>query len=149
MAEHDMPSLWDRWIDLWNGDLEQASEMEAEQVSSLNTEAEQPTLPPTGQLDQAQSRRSESPPKSEVQKAVLQPTQSTKCTFFGTVPIDLKRFQESGVSLVECPDCASMRTLEPRGGILRFKSHDKRKTTTANTGQRWIRIDADWNVLGE
>ncbi|MFL5798257.1 MAG: ester cyclase [Actinomycetota bacterium] len=22
MAEHDMSSLWDRWIELWNGDLE-------------------------------------------------------------------------------------------------------------------------------
>jgi predicted ester cyclase len=23
MAEHDMTSLWDRWVELWNGDLEQ------------------------------------------------------------------------------------------------------------------------------
>jgi hypothetical protein len=129
--------------------LEEASETEAEQVSSLNTEAEQPTLTPTGQLDQARSRRSESPPKSEVQEAVSQPTQSTKCTFSGIVPIDLKRFQESGVSLVECPDCASMRTLEPRGGVLRFKPHDKRKTTTPNTGRRWARGKTDWDVVGE
>ncbi len=119
--------------------LEEASE----------TEAEQPTLTPTGQLDQARSRRCESPPKSEVQEAVSQPTQSTKCTFSGIVPIDLKRFQESGVSLVECPDCASMRTLEPRGGVLRFKSHDKRKTTTPVTSQRWAKKgNVDWDVVG-
>jgi hypothetical protein len=106
-------------------------------------------LTPTGQVDQARSRRSESPPKSEVQVAVSQPTQSTKCTFSGIVPIDLKRFQESGVSLVECPDCASMRTLEPRGGVLRFKSHDKRKTTTPNTGRRWAKKgNVDWDVVG-
>lgn len=97
--------------------LEEASE----------TEAEQPTLTPTGQLDQARSRRCESPPKSEVQEAVSQPTQSTKCTFSGRVPIDLKRFQESGVSLVECPDCASMRTLEPRGAVLRFRVSRQRQ----------------------
>jgi hypothetical protein len=62
--------------------------------------------------------------------------------------ISLKRFQESGVTLVECPDCACTRTLSPHGGVPRFKSHDKRKTTTPTTGQRWARIDSDWNVVG-
>jgi hypothetical protein len=127
---------------------EQASETEAEQVSSLNTRPEQPTSAPPVQGDEARSRRSESQPKSEVEEAVPQLPQSAKCTFSGIVPIDLKRFQESGVALVECPACASMRTLEPRGGVLRFKSHDKRKTTTPNTGQRWARIDSDWDVVG-
>ncbi len=73
---------------------------------------------------------------------------SSKCTFFGIVPIGLKRFLDSGVALVECPDCACTRTLEPRGGVLRFKPHDRRKTTTPNTGPRWTRIDEDWNVVG-
>ena len=41
-----------------------------------------------------------------------------------------------------------MRTLEPRGGVLRFKSHDKRKTTIPNTGQRWAKGEPDWNVIG-
>jgi predicted ester cyclase len=27
MAGHDNKSLWDRWIELWNGDLEQAKEI--------------------------------------------------------------------------------------------------------------------------
>jgi hypothetical protein len=129
--------------------LEEASETGAEQVSSLDTQSERPTLTPTGQVDQARSRRSESPLKSEVREAVSQPTQSTKCPFSGVVRIHLKRFQESGVSLVECPDCASMRTLEPRGGVLRFKSHDKRKTTTPNAGQRWAKKGTvDWDVVG-
>src|SRR6266568_5758915 len=73
---------------------------------------------------------------------------SSKCTFFGIVPIGLKRFLDSGVALVECPDCACTRTLEPRGGVLRFKPHDRRKTTTPNTGPRWTRIDEDWYVEG-
>jgi len=64
------------------------------------------------------------------------------------VPIDLKRFLDSDVALVECPDCAATRTLEPHGGVLRFKSHDKRKTRTLNTEQRWARLDSDWDVVG-
>src|SRR6266567_3091931 len=67
-----------------------------------------------------------------------------KCTFSGIVQISLKRFEESGVALVECPDCGRTWTLSPRGGVLRFKSHDKRKTTTLNTGQRWARGKTDW-----
>jgi hypothetical protein len=72
--------------------------------------------------------------------------QSPKCTFSGVVHIPLKRFLESGVALVECPDCLATRTLSPHGGVLRFKSHDKRKTTTPNTELRWARIASDWKV---
>jgi len=117
---------------------QQTSETQAEQVSSPNEEQKIPPISPTEQVTQARSRK----------KAVSQPAASDKCTFFGVVPIDLKRFEESGVALVECPNCACTRTLEPRGGVLRFKSHDKRKTTTPNTGQRWGKGEPDWNVIG-
>ena len=107
--------------------LQQASETEAEQVSSLTPQPE-PPISPTEQLEQARSRK----------EAAVSVTTSIKCTFSGmVVPIDLKRFEESGVTLVECPDCACTRTLEPHGGVLRFKSHNKRKTTTPNTERRW------------
>src|SRR5438067_6708041 len=59
-----------------------------------------------------------------------------KCTFPGIVEIEAKRFLESGIKLVECPSCARTRTLEPRNGVLRFPSHDKRKTRTSQTEQR-------------
>ena len=62
-----------------------------------------------------------------------------KCSFPGVLSIELKRFLDSGISLVECPDCARMRSLEPRNGVLRFPSHDKRKIRTPNTDQRWTR----------
>lgn len=76
-------------------------------------------------------------------------TRSPKCTFSSVVvPIDSKRFLESDVTLVECPDCAATRTLEPHGGVLRFKYHDKRKTATPNTEPRWARGETDWDVVG-
>ena len=118
---------------------EQASETETEQVSSLNAQLEQSPISPIEQADQAQSRK----------EAVISATTAIKCTFSGVVvPIDPKRFQESGVTLVECPDCACTRTLEPHGGVLRFKSHNKRKTTTPNTEPRWAKGRTDWDVVG-
>jgi hypothetical protein len=77
------------------------------------------------------------------------PSPSAKCTFAGVVAIDLTRFADSGVALVECPDCARMRSLSPRKGVLRFPSHDRRKLQTTVTGVRWAAIGkTDWGVVG-
>lgn len=117
----------------------QASGTETKQISSPHARAEQSSSAPTEQADQARSR----------EEAATQPTSSIKCTFSGVVvPIDLKRFQESGVMLVGCPDCARTRTLEPHGGVLRFESHNKRKTTTPNTERRWAMCETIWRVVG-
>lgn len=119
----------------------QTSGMETEQVSLPHASRELSPISSTEQADQAQSQKG---------SAVLA-TASIKCTFSRmVVPIDLKRFQKSGVTLVECPDCACTRTLEPYGGVLRFKSHNRRKTTTPNTERRWAaKGEMDWDVVGE
>ncbi|GCE15483.1 hypothetical protein KTT_53420 [Tengunoibacter tsumagoiensis] len=104
---------------------EQASGTQAEQTSPFPEE--QPNPPAEREhIDRTHARR----------EVMAQATQPAKCTFSGGVPIDLVRFVESCVALVECPDCACMRTHSPHGGVLRFKSHDRHKTTTPNTGQR-------------
>jgi AAA domain len=71
-----------------------------------------------------------------------------KCPFPGVVAIEAKRFLESGVKLVECPNCLRTRSLEPHNGVLRFPSHEKRKTHTPNTDQRWAMGETAWNVVG-
>ena len=116
--------------------LEQTSDTQAEQVSFPNEEQKLPSSVPTEQVTQVRSQK----------KAVSQSVASVKCTFSGVVPIDLKRFEESGVALVECPDCGRAWTLSPSGRVLRFKSHDKRKTNTPNTEPRWVKRETDWDV---
>ena len=118
---------------------EQTSDTQAEQVSSPNAQQKLPSSVPTKQVTQARSRK----------KAVSQTAASDKCTFSGVVQISLQRFEESGVALVECPGCGRAWTLSPSGGVLRFKSHDKRKMNTPNTGRRWVREkgETDWNVV--
>ena len=64
------------------------------------------------------------------------------------VPIEAQRFLDGGTLNVECPECAAMRSLEPRRGVLRFPSHDKRKTRTPQTGQRWVKRETAWEVAG-
>jgi len=118
----------------------QTSETETEQVSSPQASPEPSPISPTEQADQPRSQ----------EEVAIPATTSTKCTFLGVVPIDIKRFEESGVSLVECPDCGRTWTLSPRGGVVRFKSHDKRKTNTPVTSRRWARGEGktDWDVVG-
>ncbi|GHO78193.1 hypothetical protein KSD_59640 [Ktedonobacter sp. SOSP1-85] len=48
-----------------------------------------------------------------------------------------------------CADCACTRTLNPQGEVLQLKAHDKRKTSTPNTGPRWAKVETDWDVIGK
>ncbi len=77
-------------------------------------------------------------------------SKTANCTFSGElVPIDLKRFTDSGINLVECPDCGRMRSLSPVKGVLRFKSHTRRKQQTPLTEKRWSSSGkTDWDVVG-
>src|SRR5713101_4000074 len=67
----------------------------------------------------------------ETRKEPVQTSTSPKCTFSRmVVPIDLKRWTESSVTLVECSDCGRTRSLSPSKGVLRFPPHDRRKMQT-------------------
>ena len=77
----------------------------------------------------------------------VQTGQTPKCTFSGMVAIELQRFLDSGVKLVECPNCARTRSLSPRKGVFRFPSHDKRKTQAPVTSQRWAMGETIWEVV--
>ena len=78
----------------------------------------------------------------------MQTANTLKCSFSGVISIESKRFLDSGIALVECPDCARTRSLSPRNGVLRFPSHDKRKTRTPVTSQRWAMQKTIWEVVG-
>jgi hypothetical protein len=130
-----------------NGNIE-ASETEAEQVASSNVQPEKPTSTPQLQEDQTRSHGHEPGTRSEVQPTEPASIKTAKCTFSGEVPIDLNRFVDSGVALVECPGCGRAWTLSPHGGMPRFKAHDKRKTQTQTTSRRWVRIASVWDVVG-
>ena len=118
----------------------QMGEKQAEQTSSPNEEQKIPPIPSTEQVVGTSSRR----------KAVSEVAASDTCTFSGGVPIDIKRFEQSGTRVVECPDCGANRTLEPHRGILRFKQHDriKRKTKAQLATLRWARRGQTWKVVG-
>jgi hypothetical protein len=117
----------------------QESEATASQISSFEEEQKIPGSRSTEQPPHAPSRR----------KAEVPPATSDKCTFSGVVQIPPKRFEESGVARVECPGCGRTWTLSPRSGVLRFKSHDKRKTTTPHAERRWAKGEGEtgWDVV--
>jgi hypothetical protein len=74
---------------------------------------------------------------------------SPKCTFAGVVPIDLTRFANSGIAVVDCPACSRTRSLSPGKGVLRFPSHVRRKMQTPVTSKRWSTSGkAEWAVVG-
>ena len=129
----------------------------------LGNPAPLPGTPPPDQSANGASDLSASPEgavstgsKTRIERAAtrdlvgdqVQTVKTLKCPFPGLVEIEAKRFLESGIKLVECPNCASTRTLSPRNGVLRFPSHDKRKTHTPNTQRRWDMGETAWDVVG-
>jgi hypothetical protein len=114
--------------------------------------------PPSKSTDQGNGSGTE-PEQEAVQTSVQQNTTETvgeqmqtvktpKCTFSGVASIELQCFLDSGVTLVECPNCARTRSLSPRKGVLRFPSHSKRKTNAPVTSQRWAMCETIWEVVG-
>ncbi|GHO58358.1 hypothetical protein [Ktedonobacter robiniae] len=120
-------------------DDQNASSISPAQTELVDTKEESQTLAPKS--EQVSERK-----RVESQK---QPVTQPKCTFFGEVPIDLQPFLDSGVPLVECPDCTSTSALSPHKGILQFKPHKRRKTRSTSTEPRWARRETIWAVVNE
>jgi hypothetical protein len=114
----------------------------AEPVSVNGKEPERQTI--------SENERVETPQTMETAEEQEQTSNSPNCTFSGElVPLDLKRFTESGIGLVECPRCGRMRSLSPSKGVLRFKPHTRRKQQTPLTEKRWSATGkTDWAVVG-
>lgn len=118
-----------RMIDGARPDTPVARPDEAESARTNGTEPQRET----GQESEQQNMLK----TAETVKEQGQTSTSPKCTFAGVVSIDLQRFLDSDIRLVECPDCSRTRSLSPVKGVLRFPSHDRRKVQTPVTAKRW------------
>ncbi len=138
VLRHDTLKL----IDGAGPDALATSQNKAEPASVNGKEPERQTVPENEQQNTMNT--------VETAKEQEQTSTSPNCTFSGElVPIDLKRFTESSISLVECPGCGRMRSLSPSKGVLRFKPHTRRKQQTPLTEKRWSATGkTDWDVVG-
>jgi hypothetical protein len=132
-----------RIIDGAGPDVPVENRDEAEPEVAHGKEPEQQTIP--------ENERASTTKTVETAKEQEQTSTSPKCAFSRTViPIDLKRFTNSGVTSVECPDCGRTRSLSPVKGVLRFPPHEPRKIQTEVQGKRWSATGkTDWAVVGE
>jgi hypothetical protein len=115
---------------------------QAEPAGVNGTAPEQPTVP---ENERAGTSQTAGTPQAQAQTGT-----SPTCPFSGElVSIDLTRFTDSGITLVECPRCGRMRSLSQSKGILRFKAHPLRKQQTPLTEKRWSTTGTtDWAVVG-
>ena len=113
-------------------------------ASEPGVNGKEPERQTASEKEQQNTTKTVEPAKEQVQTNT-----SPNCTFSGEqVPIDLKRFTDSGINLVECPRCGRMRSLSPSKGVLRFKAHTPRKQQTPLTEKRWSATGkTDWSVV--
>ena len=128
-------------IDRASPDEQPQDQNKAEPASVNGKEPERQTVP---EKEQQNTTKTVEPAKEQVQTNT-----SPNCTFSGEqVSIDLKRFTDSGINLVECPHCGRMRSLSQSKGVLRFKLHTRRKQQTPLTEKRWSATGkTDWSVV--
>ena len=114
----------------------------AEEPGVNGKEPERQTAP---EKEQQNTTKTVEPAKEQVQTNT-----SPNCTFSGEqVPIDLKRFTDSGINLVECPRCGRMRSLSPAFGRPPVQStHPSAGQQTPLTEKRWSATGkTDWSVV--
>jgi hypothetical protein len=78
----------------------------------------------------------------------IETANTSKCSFSGVLEILSQQFLDSGIGRIECPNCHALRLVTPRKGVLRYPSHDKRKTRTPQTDQRWVKRETAWEMVG-
>ena len=71
---------------------------------------------------------------------------STKCSFKGIIDLSPEEMKKAGISRVECPECATTRSLDIEGSQVRFPPHDKRKTRTPSREERWVMQGTGWRL---
>ncbi len=91
-------------------------------------------------------RRGERAPQRDLVGEAAPHVEARRCAFAEVLSLSVAQIVESGVTKVECPECATVRTLQPRGATVRFPSHQRRKTRTANSETRWIREGEEWTI---
>lgn len=74
-------------------------------------------------------------------------TNTSKCSFSGVMEILSQHFLDSGVERVECPNCHALGQITQRNGVLRYPTHDRRKTQTPQTEPRWAQGEAGWEAV--
>jgi len=119
------------------------SELELQQL--LGT-ANTPVLTTAPMLGRSTSRIERAAQRDPVGDS-LPTVNALKCPFTSQVDIPFQRFLDSGTARVECPECRALRQVTPRNGVLRFPSHDKRKTLKPQTEQRWVQRETGWEVI--
>jgi DNA-directed RNA polymerase subunit M/transcription elongation factor TFIIS len=141
VLRHDTLKL----IDGAGPDAGSQDQNKAQPASVNGKEPERQTVPEKEQQNTTKTVETVETAKEQEQTSTL-----PKCTFSRmVVPIDLKRFADSGVTLVECPNCGRTRSLSPVKGVLRFKPHEPRKIQTKVSGLRWsAKGKTDWDIVG-
>jgi len=105
-------------------------------ASNASPSGEAPQEPPSdpqrslGHQPSTGWQRVERAPSRDPVGTGLMEAKASKCSFLGILDLLPQAMQAAGVSKVECPICATTRSLNFRGKTVRFPPHEKRKTRT-------------------
>jgi len=126
-------------------------ELVCREALAIDNQAEEPGVNGKGPERQtvSESEPQDTTKQRETTNEQEHPSPSRNSSFVGEVLIDLKRFTDSDIALVECPRCSRTRSLSPVKGVLRIPAHTPRIQQTALSSKRWSATGrTDWSVVG-
>jgi hypothetical protein len=121
----------------------------ASSISDTPLQSSPAPQPVPGRTSWTSRHRIERAPARDPVGTQLMEVPSNKCSFRGEIALSPQAMQEAGISRVECPQCATMRSLSTQGETVRFPPHDKRKTSTPHRDARWVQRGTNWELVGK
>jgi hypothetical protein len=72
---------------------------------------------------------------------------SANCSFSGPIELEVARWMESKVEVVQCPSCGSVSKAKVKGQSVMISPHPPRKSRPVRNVTRWVQQETEWVLV--
>jgi hypothetical protein len=87
-----------------------------------------------------------SPHRDQVGTA-LPEEETARCSFSGPIQLEVARWRESAVEVVQCPTCGSVSKAKVKGQAVVISPHPPRKSRAVRNITRWMEQETEWILV--
>ncbi len=100
----------------------------------------------TGEAPALDPPKQRLPHRDEVRETRTE-VQSANCSFSGPIQLEVARWLESTVEVVQCPSCGSVSKAKVKGQSVVIAPHPPRKLRPVRNVTRWIEQGSEWVLV--
>ena len=92
-------------------------------------------------------RVGEPSPRRDQVGTALPEEETTRCSFSGPIQLEVARWRESTVEVVQCPTCGSVSKAKLKEQSVVIAPHPQRKSRPVRNVTRWMEQELDWILV--